>query len=73
MTKTIYTEEYKKIAEKLKKTRLEAGYTQVEVSKILNRPQSYISKVENGEQRIDILELKKIAKLYRKSINDFIK
>ena len=71
MTKTIHTDEYKKIANKLKKVRLSSGFTQLEVSRKLNKPQSYISKVENGEQRIDILELKNFAKLYKTSIDYF--
>lgn len=72
MVKSIRTKEYQNFTEKLKKARLEAGLTQVEVAKKLNRPQSYISKVEAGEQRIDVVELKKFAKLYKKNINYFI-
>ena len=71
MTKTIHTEEYKKIAGKLKKARQEAGFTQIEASVKLNKPQPYFSKVENGEQRIDIIELKRFAKLYNKKIDFF--
>lgn len=72
MTKSIYTKEYKKVIERLKKARLEAGLKQIEVAKKLGKPQSYISKIERGERRIDITELKKIAEIYKKSINYFI-
>ena len=72
MTKTIYADEYKKISGNLKKARQEIGLTQTEAAKKLNRPQSYVSKAENGEQRLDILELKKFAKLYNKKIEFFI-
>ena len=72
MVKSIRTKEYQDFTKKLKKARLEAGLTQVEVAKKLNRPQSYISKVEAGEQRIDVMELKKFAKLYKKNVNYFI-
>ena len=72
MPKTIYAEEYLQIANKLRNARKEAGYTQLEASKKLLCVQSYISKVESGEQRIDILELKKFAKLYKKSVSNFI-
>ena len=72
MTKTIHTEEYKKISAKLKKARIDVGLTQLDVSQKLNKPQSYISKAENGEQRIDILELKMFAKLYNKDIKYFL-
>jgi len=72
MVKSIRTKEYQYFTEKLRKARLEAGLTQVGVARKLNRPQSYISKVEAGEQRIDVIELKKFAKLYKKNINYFI-
>lgn len=73
MTKAIYKNEYKEIAEKLKKARQESGMTQKEVSEKIGKPQSYISKAESAEQRIDIVELKLFADLYKKPINYFIK
>ena len=73
MEKTIHQQEYRQIVEKLKKARKEAGFTQIQVSQKLSKPQSYISKVEAGEQRIDVIELKIFADLYRKSLNFFIK
>jgi len=72
MTKAIYLKEYKQIAEKLKKARIESGLTQEVVAGKINKPQSYISKVEQGEQRIDIIELQHFASLYKKDINYFI-
>lgn len=72
MVKTIYSRQYKEIAEKLEKTRKETGLTQKQVAQYLKKPQSYISKVEAGQQRIDIIELSLFAKLYKKSINYFI-
>jgi transcriptional regulator with XRE-family HTH domain len=73
MGRSIRTKEYQDFALKLKNARLEAGLTQVEASKKLKRPQSYISKAEAGEQRLDVVELQKFAKLYNKNINYFIK
>ncbi len=72
MDKSIFQEEYKKVINRLKIARTEAGYTQVEVAKILKTNQSFISKVETGERRIDIIELKFFANLYNKSILYFI-
>ena len=72
MTKAIYLKEYKEIADKLKKARIEAGLTQKDVSEKIGKPQSYISKAESAEQRIDIVELKLFAKLYKKEINYFL-
>ena len=73
MTKSIYTKEYRKVIEKLKKARQEAGLTQVEVARKLNKPQSYISKIERGERRLDIIELKRIAVIYKKPVDYFLK
>ncbi len=50
-----------------------AGLTQVQVSKKLKCSQLHISKAESGERRIDIIELKKFAKIYKKSIDYFVK
>lgn len=72
MSSTIYLEEYKKLIKKLKKARLEAKLTQIQVANKLKEPQSYISKVEAGDQRVDIIELKRFAELYKKQINYFI-
>jgi len=73
MTKSIQTKEYSIFVKNLRKAREEAGLTQFEVAKKLKRPQSYISKCEAGEQRIDIVELSKFAEIYRKSLNYFVK
>lgn len=72
MSKTIWTKEYADFIKKLRQARLEAGLKQIEVAKKLKRPQSYISRVESGEYRLDIIEVKRFAKLYKKEINDLI-
>ena len=72
MTKTIYLDEYKKLIKKLKKARLETGLTQIQAANKLNEGQSYISKIEAGDQRIDIIELKRFSELYKKTLNYFI-
>ncbi len=73
MVDTIRSKEYADFVRKLRKTRLEIGLRQIDVAKKLRRTQSYISRVEMGEQRVDILELKKFADLYKKDLNYFIK
>ncbi|NBC24221.1 MAG: helix-turn-helix domain-containing protein [Bacteroidetes bacterium] len=73
MNKSIHTKEYAYFVERLQKARQEAGLTQVQVAKKLKRPQSYISNIETGQQRVDVVELQKFAKLYGKDINYFFK
>jgi len=72
MPKSIYSKDYRNVIEKLKKARLDAGLKQSEVAQKLKKPQSYISKIERGERRIDIAELKELAKIYKKDITYFI-
>jgi len=72
MSKTIWTKEYAVFIKKLRQARLDAGLKQIDVAKKLKRPQSYISRVESGEYRLDIMEVKVFAKLYGKNINDLI-
>ncbi len=73
MVDTIRTKEYADFVGKLKEARNEAGLRQIDVAKKLKRTQSYVSRVEVGEQRLDVLELQKFAKLYEKDITYFIK
>lgn len=72
MVKTITTKEYANFINKLREARHKAGLRQIDVAKRLKRPQSYISRVESGEYRLDILEVKRFAKLYKKDINELI-
>jgi transcriptional regulator with XRE-family HTH domain len=63
MSKTIYSEKYKKVLERLLQARKERGLTQSDVAKSLGKHQSYVTKCENGERRIDIVELSDFAHL----------
>jgi transcriptional regulator with XRE-family HTH domain len=73
MSKSVYTKVYKEIIERLKTARIEAGLSQQEVANKLGKPQSYISKIESGERRLDVAEMKKIAVIYKKDTNYFLK
>jgi len=72
MSNNLYTKEHKKIIEKLKKARHDAGLDQVEVAKKLNKTQSYISKIESGQRKVDIIQLKRFSKIYKKDIKYFL-
>jgi transcriptional regulator with XRE-family HTH domain len=73
MGRTIRTKEYAVFIERMIKARKEAGLRQIDVAKKMRRPQSYISRVESGEYRLDILEVKKFARLYNREIDYFLK
>jgi transcriptional regulator with XRE-family HTH domain len=73
MATTIYSKEHRMLVEKLKKARKEAGLDQEAVAKLLRVTQSYISKMESGQRRIDIVQLRRFAKVYKKKIDYFLK
>ena len=73
MPRAIYKNEHRKIVERLKKARTALGLGQVEVAKRLGKTQSYLSKIESGQRRFDVLQLKEFAKIYKKDISFFIK
>jgi transcriptional regulator with XRE-family HTH domain len=49
-----------------------AGVTQVELGRRLNKPQSYISKIETGERRIDFIELLALLEAIPIDIRSFV-
>lgn len=73
MPRAIYQDDHKKIVERLIQARHEAGLRQNEVAQKLGKTQSYISKIESGQRRFDVLQLKAFAKLYKKSLDFFVK
>lgn len=56
----------------LRKTRVDHALTQKKLAMLLNRPQSYISKYELGERRLDILELQDICHACGISLQEFV-
>ena len=54
---------YLRFLDRLKQSRLDAGITQADLAKQLNRPQSFVSKYEKGERRLDIAEFIQICKV----------
>ncbi|MFH0955749.1 MAG: helix-turn-helix transcriptional regulator [Candidatus Falkowbacteria bacterium] len=73
MNKSVYTKDYKEIINRLKQARVDAGFSQQAVADKLKKPQSYVSKIESGERRLDVAEVKKFAEIYKKDILYFIK
>lgn len=71
MKRADYRTRYERFLEKLKQARVEAGLTQKEAAKALGKPQSFISKCESGERRVDFVELELLAELYGKDLKFF--
>lgn len=71
MGESIHSREYKAIIKKLIDVRLRSGIRQVQVAAKLRKPQSYVSKIERGERRLDVVELKHFLKVYEMSLKEF--
>ncbi len=57
----------------LRDIRTEAGFRQADLAQRLGQPQSFVSKYESGERRLDVLELRRICGLLGLSLQDFIR
>lgn len=58
MEKTIHSKEYSRVLEMLREAREMRQLTQTDVAKRLGETQSFVSKVERGERRLDVVELR---------------
>jgi len=56
----------------LRKLRVEAGLRQVDMALALRVPQSFVSKYESGERRLDLLELRAVCRAASVSLADFV-
>lgn len=61
MTKSVFSQEYQRLCELLIQARQKSRLTQTELAKLLGKPQSFVSKYERGERRLDVIELFQIT------------
>ncbi len=71
MSKTTYTVANGVFRELLKEARVAKSLTQADVAKRLGVSQSYVSKYESGERRLDFVETAEVCKALGSSIEDF--
>ena len=58
MDKTVHSPEYQCLLRELQRARKAAGLTQADVAERLDEPQSWISRIESGETRMHLIELR---------------
>lgn len=73
MKKSQHTGEYKRLTDALRRARETAGLTQAEIAKKLRVYASFVSKVESGERRIDVIELKQFCQAYNLELVAFLR
>ena len=73
MTKSVFTDRYRLFLHLLIQERRNKNITQVQLAQMLKKPQSYVSKYENGERRLDVIEFLNIADYIGIDASDFIK
>lgn len=70
--KSIYSREYTLFLELLRTIRLEAGITQEQVAARLGKKQTFVSKCERGERRLDIVELRSWSRALNMPFRDLV-
>ena len=73
MEKSVFTREYEVFCETLRKTRESAGVTQVELAKRLGQSQSFVTKIETGYSRVDIVQLRTICQVLDTTLPAFVR
>ncbi|MCQ4313899.1 helix-turn-helix domain-containing protein [Pseudomonas stutzeri] len=71
MTKAIYRPEYEVFLQQLKRLRTKSGLTQAQCSAALGRPQSFMSDVERGVRRLDIVQLRDLCFVLGTDLSSF--
>jgi transcriptional regulator with XRE-family HTH domain len=72
MSSSLHSHHYQIFRSLLVAAREEAGLTQVNIAEKLGKPQSFISKYERGERRLDFTEFVELADLLEIDIADFV-
>ncbi len=62
-----------KLQELLRKMRSEAGLRQADLAQRLGVPQSFVSKYESGERRLDMVEIRQVCLAVGVSLAEFVR
>jgi transcriptional regulator with XRE-family HTH domain len=73
MPSSLHSAHYQVFRDLLIEARERAGLTQVQVAELLDKPQSFVSKYERGERRLDFTEFMEIASYLNIDVQKFIK
>jgi transcriptional regulator with XRE-family HTH domain len=72
MEKSIHSTSYAVFLKVLKKAREDAGLTQAQLAQRIGETQTFISKCERGERRVDVVELRTFCHAFDLSLEAFV-
>lgn len=72
MPKTRFSKQYERLLTTLRAARQQAGLTQTDVAGRFRTHASFVSKVESGERRIDVVELAEFCRVYGVPLAEFL-
>jgi transcriptional regulator with XRE-family HTH domain len=73
MEKSIHTSGYAAFLRLLQTTRMEAGVTQADLADRLKLTQSQVSKIERGETRLDVIQLRAVCSALGTTLTAFVR
>lgn len=73
MEKSIYSKSYRLLLRRLQEARKRSGLTQATLAEQLGESQSFISKCERGERRIDLIEAREFCRALNISFIKFVR
>lgn len=72
MDRAAYGRERRRLAALLRTLREEAGLRQIDVAQALDVPQSFVSKYESGERRLDLVELREVCEALHTTVTNLV-
>ncbi|HEV2862049.1 MAG TPA: helix-turn-helix transcriptional regulator [Pyrinomonadaceae bacterium] len=73
MKKRIYLAQRGRLVSLLREMRVEAGLTQVDLAARIEKDQTYVSRYESGQRRLDVLEVREICQSVGITLEEFAK
>jgi len=72
MQKSIHSARYRVFLKVFRQARLRAGLTQVQLARAIRETQTFVSKCERGERRVDVMELGTFCKAFGITLKQFV-
>lgn len=73
MKKSVFTSEYDLLRTLLREVRKRSGVTQEELAERLKETQSFVSKCERGERRLDLVQLNEFCNALEIPLLEFVR